>query len=155
MQPRNEHKMWNPQKTLVLHNSRETLARLLNRRIWHLCTTYKMQNIWALDPKNAVCMMFPMFFSRWSKMIGYDNLMCNMVWCYGYCLQALCSLFLCLKAYSFLFWIWSLMRNAQTKIAIVYMREQSCDTRDDMMPRWYQYDMICMQWKVRITNVHK
>ena len=30
------------------------------------------------------------------------------------------------------------MHNAQTKIAIVYMREQSCDTRDDMMiPRRY------------------
>ena len=26
VQPRNEHKMWSPQKTLVLHNSRETLA---------------------------------------------------------------------------------------------------------------------------------
>mgnify|MGYP006909931783 CR=1 FL=1 len=38
----------------------------------------------------------------WSKMIGYDNLICNVVWCYGTCLQAsLVSLFLCLKAYSF------------------------------------------------------
>ena len=43
VQPRNEHKMWNPRKTLVLHNSREILARLLNRRIRHLFTTYKMQ----------------------------------------------------------------------------------------------------------------
>ena len=34
----------------------------------------------------------------------------------------------CLKAF-----LWPLMQNAQTKIAIVYMREQSCDTRDDMM----------------------
>ena len=93
--------MWNPRKTLVLHNSRETLARLLNRRIRHLCTTYKMQNVWAFYPKYAMCMMFPVFFSRWSKMIGYDNLMCNVVWCYGYCLQALCSLFFCLKAF---FW---------------------------------------------------
>ena len=25
------------------------------------------------------------------------------------------------------------LRNAQTKIAIVYMREQTCGTRDDMM----------------------
>ena len=39
--------------------------------------------------------------------------------------------FLCLKA--FLFFDMGTMRNAQTKIAIVYMREQSCDTRDDMM----------------------
>ena len=37
-----------------------------------------------------------------------------------------------------LFFFWPLMQNAQTKIAIVYMREQSCDTRDDMMiPIWY------------------
>ena len=50
VQPRNEHKMWNPRKTLVLHNSRETLARLLNRRIRHLCTTYKMQNVWTSIP---------------------------------------------------------------------------------------------------------
>ena len=26
------------------------------------------------------------------------------------------------------------LRNAQTKIEIVYMREQTCDTRDDMIP---------------------
>ena len=31
------------------------------------------------------------------------------------------------------FFYMATMRNAQTKIAIVYMREQSCDTRDDMM----------------------
>ena len=39
--------------------------------------------------------------------------------------------FFCLKAYSF--FCRAALRNAQTKIAIVYMREQSCDTRDDMM----------------------
>ena len=38
----------------------------------------------------------------------------------------------CLKAYSFL--CMATLRNAQTKIAIVYMPEQSCDTRDDMIP---------------------
>ena len=38
----------------------------------------------------------------------------------------------CLKAYS-LFFVWPILHNAQTKIAIVYMREQSCGTRDDMM----------------------
>ena len=43
----------------------------------------------------------------------------------------LLSLSLLLKSLLF-FWI-ATMRNAQTKIAIVYMREQSCDTRDDMM----------------------
>ena len=93
MQPRNEHKMWNPRKTLVLHNSRETLARLLYRRIRHLCTTYKMQNIWTVIP-SMLCMYCSWCLTRWSKMIGYDNLICNVVWCYGTCLQALCSLFL-------------------------------------------------------------
>ena len=40
------------------------------------------------------------------------------------------------------FWI-ATLPNAQTKIANVYMREQSCDTRDDMMiPIWY--DMYAM-----------
>ena len=36
-----------------------------------------------------------------------------------------------------LFFCMATLRNAQTKIAIVYMREQSCDTRDDMIPIWY------------------
>ena len=96
-----------------------------------------------------VC-MFTVFLSRWSKMIGYDNLICNVVWCYGTCLQASLLSF-SLKVYS-LFFVGPLMRNAQTKIAIVYMREQSCDTRDDMMiPIWY--GMYAMEgW---ITNVHK
>ena len=37
----------------------------------------------------------------------------------------------------FFFSFMATMQNAQTKIAIVYMREQSCDTRDDMIPIWY------------------
>ena len=55
----------------------------------------------------------------------------------------------------FFFFDMATMQNAQTKIAILYMREQSCDTRDDMIPRRYEYYMVCMQWKVWITNVHK
>ena len=31
----------------------------------------------------------------------------------------------------------ALAYSAQTKIAIVYMREQTCDTRDNMIPIWY------------------
>ena len=130
MQPRNEHTMWNPRKTLVLHNSRETLARLLYRRIRHLCTTYKMQNGYTFYPKYAMYVWFPVFLSRWSKMIGYDNLICNVVWCYGTCLQASLLFLFCLKAL-FLFFSMPLLHNAQTKIAIVYMREQTCDTRYD------------------------
>ena len=39
----------------------------------------------------------------------------------------------------FFFFVWPLLHNAQTKIAIVYMREQTCDTRYDtkMIPIWY------------------
>ena len=48
----------------------------------------------------------------------------------------------------------STMWNAQTKIAIVYMREQSCDIRDDMViPIWY--GMYVMEGVSMITNVHK
>jgi hypothetical protein len=44
------------------------------------------------------------------------------------------ALSLLLKSFIlFFFLIWPFLRNAQTKIAIVYMREQSCGTRDDMM----------------------
>ena len=51
------------------------------------------------------------------------------------------ALFLLLKS---LFFFSPILHNAQTKIAIVYMREQSCDTRDDMMiPIWY--DMYAME----------
>ena len=44
-------------------------------------------------------------------------------------LQAYLLFLFCLKAYSFFDMV--TMRNAQTKIAIVYMREQTCDTRYD------------------------
>ena len=40
-------------------------------------------------------------------------------------------IFFCLKAYSLFFFFWPLLQNAQTKIAIVYMREQTSDTRYD------------------------
>ena len=60
------------------------------------------------------------------------------------------ALSLFLKSLLF-FCIWLLLHNAQTKIAIVCMREQTCDTRDDMIPIWYgMYAMGSM-----ITNVHK
>ena len=126
---KDEHKMWNLGKTLMLHNSIETLAQLLNRRIRHLCTTYKMQNVSTFYPKYGMYDV-PVV---WSKMIGYDNLICNVVWCYGYCLQASLIFLFCLKA----FYVWPLLHNAQTKIAIVYMREQTCGTRDDMIPIWH------------------
>ena len=36
-----------------------------------------------------------------------------------------------LKSLFFFSFVWPLLHNAQTKIAIVYMREQTCDTRYD------------------------
>ena len=39
--------------------------------------------------------------------------------------------------FSFFFLYMATLRNAQTKIAIVYMREQTWGTRDDMIPTWY------------------
>ena len=83
---------------LLLHNSRETLARLLNKRIRHLWTTYRRQKCNDFYPKYAMYMMFRWYDPRWSDM----TILCNVVRCYGTCLQALCSLlFFCLKAYSF------------------------------------------------------
>ena len=56
----------------------------------------------------------------------------------------------CLKAYSF--FCMATLRNAQTKIANLYWWEQSCDTMDDMIPR---YGMYAMEGVSMITNVHK
>ena len=59
------------------------------------------------------------------------------------------ALFL-LKSF-FLFFSMANLHNAQTKIAIVYMQEQTCGTGDGMIPIWY--GMYAMEWW--ITNVHK
>ena len=50
--------------------------------------------------------------------------------------KLLCSSLL-LKSLFFFFVCMATLQNAQTKIAIVCMREQTCDTRDDMIPIWY------------------
>ena len=55
--------------------------------------------------------------------------------------------FFCLKALFLLFFLWPLLHNAQTKIAIVYMREQTCDTRYDTNICTTD-DMVCMLWEV-------
>ena len=78
---------------------------------------------------------FPVFLS---SMISYDvdlTILCAM----GYDAMALAhelfALFL-LKSF-FSFFSMPLLYNAQTKIAIVYMREQTWGTMDDKIPRWY------------------
>ena len=141
----NEHKMWNPRKMIVLHNSRETLTRLLYRRIRHLCTTYKMQNVITSIPSMLYMYDVPVV---WSKMIGYDNLMqCGMM-LWDLLTSSLFTLFHCLKALFFFSFVcvWPLLHNAQTKIVNGYMREQTWGTRDDMIPRWYLwYGMYAME----------
>ena len=65
---------------------------------------------------------------RWSSMIWYDA----MLW------LLLTSFFVFLFLLKSLFSFFVYGHDAQTKIAIVYMREQSYDTRDDkMIPIWY------------------
>ena len=144
-------------ETLVLHNSREMLARLLNRRIRYLCTTYKMQNVSTSYPKYAMYVWFPVFLSRWCKMIGYDNLLCNVVWCYGTCLQALCSLFFfCLKAYYF-FVYGHFAKCTNQDSDCVYAGTNLRHTRwydTKMIPIWYgMYAMEGVdQWSLMCTS---
>ena len=64
----------------------------------------------------------------------YGSMICNVAMLWLLLTSSLFSLFL--KAYS-PFFCMTTMRNAQSKIAIGYIREQSCDTRDDMLPIWY------------------
>ena len=82
---------------------------------------------------------------RWSSMISYDAMLCLLLTSF--------FVFLFLLKSFILFFLYG--HDAQTKIAIVYMREQSCDTRDDMMiPRWYgMYAMEGVdQWSLMCTS---
>ena len=138
--------MWNPWKTLVLHNSRETLARLLNRRIRHLCTTYNIQNGYTFYPKYAMYVWFPVFLSRWSKMIGYDNLMCNVVWCYGTCLQASLLSFFLLRSLFFFFCMATLAQCTNQDSNCLYAGTNLWHKigYQDM----HHNDMVCMLWEL-------
>ena len=89
---------------------------------------------------------FPVFLSRWSKMIGYDNLICNVVWCYGTCLQAsLLSLF-CLKALFLFLSFFSMATFAQCT-----NQDSNCVYAGTNLrhTRWYDTNMIwyvCNVW---------
>ena len=79
-------------------------------------------------------------------MIVYDNLICNVVWCYGTCLQAsLLSLF-CLKA---LFLFFSMATFAQCTNQDSNCVYEGTNLWNEI---WYQYmhhdDMVCMRWEV-------
>ena len=93
---KSELKRWNPWKMLLLHNSRETLARFLNRRIRHLCTTYRRQKCNDFYPEYAMYMMFRWYDPRSDMTMWYDAM--------AIAYKLLCSLLFCLKAYSFFVW---------------------------------------------------
>ena len=61
--------------------------------------------MYQLSILSMLCMYVARCFSRWSKMIGYDNLICNVVCFYDYCLQASLLFLFCLKALFFFFLI--------------------------------------------------
>ena len=112
-----------------------------------------MQNLWyakCINFLSQVCYIC-MVPGVWSKMIGYA-----MWYAMAIAYKLFVHSFSLLKSlFFFFFFVWPLMRNAQTKIAIVYMREQSCDTRDDMMiPKWYgMYAMEGVdQWSLMCTS---
>ena len=90
---------------------------------------------------------FPVFLSRWSKMIGYDNLICNVVWCYGTCLQAsLLSFFFLLKSF--------ISFSSMATFAQCTNQDSNCVYAGTNLWHkiWYQYmhhdDMVCMLWEV-------
>ena len=94
--------MWSPRKTLVLHNSRETLARLLYRRIRHLCTAYKIQK--CMSFLSQVCYVYDVP-DVLRKMIQDDQIWQSYVQCGMMLWHLLTSFFalslFCLKALLF------------------------------------------------------
>ena len=95
-------------------------------------------------PKYAMYVWFPMFLSRWSNMIRYDNLICNVVWCYGTCLQASLLSFSLLK--SFIFFMANLAQCTNQDSNCVYAGTNFWHKI------WCQYmhhnGMVCMLWEV-------
>src|SRR3989337_2262130 len=129
MQPRNELRMWNPRKTLVLHNTRETLARLLNRRIRTCAQPIRDKTYGCLSHLCYVCMS-P---GELVTMIQDDQI-CYVMWrCYGYCLQLGALFLFCLKAFFLLlfFFLATYAKCSHDGSNDVYAGTQF-DTRDDM-----------------------
>ena len=94
---------------------------------------------------SQVCYMYgvPMI---WSKMIGYDNLICNVVWCYGTCLQA-SLLSLLLKSFILFFYgHFAKCKTSRTKIAIVYV--MTTLWHKSWCQDMHHYGMVCKQWEV-------
>ena len=127
---------------LVLHNSIETLARFLNRRIRHLCTTYKMQNVWTFYLKYAmyVCSGGMIQDDR----IWQSYVQCGMIlW---HLLTSFFALFLLLKALFLFFSMATFAQCTNQDSNCVYAGTNLWHTI------WYQDmhhdDMVCMLWEV-------
>ena len=147
--------MWNPRKTLVLHNSRETLARLLNRRIRHLCTTYKMQNVATTIPSMLLCMVPGVSL----KMIQDDRIWQSYMQCgmmLWHLLTSFFALSLLLKAYS-LFFMATFAQCTNQDSNCVYVGRNLRHTRwydTKMIPIWYgMYAMEGVErWSLMCTS---
>ena len=123
---------------------------ILERR-WHDCSIGGYDNCaQPIGDKNAMTSipsMLCMYGSRCSSQgdPGWSYMQCGMIlW---HLLTSFFDLSFFLKSF-ILFLYMATLRNAQTKIVIVYMREQTWGTWDDMIQRWYRYGMVCMQWEV-------
>ena len=127
-------------KMLLLHNTRETLARLHNRRI-RTCAQPTKQKCNDFYPKYAICMIFQCFDPRWSSMtilMLYDAMVL------AYKLFAYRSLLLKSLFGSLLFELFSHAMLHEPRYQL-YMRWQPWDTRYDTK---ICNNDVCMLWEV-------
>ena len=135
-------------KMLLLHNTRETLARLHNRRI-RTCAQPTKQKCNDFYSNYAICMMFLFFDPRWSSMtilMLYDAMvLAYKLFAYlPFCLKA-CLALCCLSSF-----LMQCFTNQDSNCV--------CDDNpvtQEMIPRYATrwYDMYSME--SMITNVHK
>ena len=128
-------------KMLLLHNTRETLARLHNRRI-RTCAQPTKQKCNDFYPKYAICMMFLCFDPRWSSMtilMLYDAMVL------AYKLFAYLSSLLKSLVGSFTFELFSHAKLTNQGSNCV-CDDNFCDTRDDT--KICNSMMVCMLWEV-------
>ena len=152
MQPRNEHKMWNPWKTLVMHNSREMLARLLNKLIWHLWTTYKMQNVSTFYPKYAIYVWCSGVSHTMIQDDQYGSMICNVAMLWLLLTSSLLSFSFCLKAYSF-FLYGHYVKCTNQDSNFVYAGTILWHKDDMLIPRWGMYAMVgSYRWSLKCTS---
>ena len=129
-------------KMLLLHNTRETLERLHNRRI-RTCAQPTKQKCNDFYPKYAICMIFLWYDPRWSSMtilMLYDAMVLAYK-IFAYLSILLKSLFGSLCGSSFLMQCLTNQDNNWVYAMTTLWHK-----------RWYQdihhEDMVCMLWEV-------